>query len=310
MDFADLVYAGQIMRKGIKKLLHSPLLHFLALGALIFGVHAWLTRAENNATVIELTPERIAALRAQRVALYGTAPSDPQMRDAIDDYVQEEILYREALALGLDRDDTVIRRRLAQKMRFLIEDTAPAQAPSEAELLRYWEAHRASYAEPVRVSFEQLVFSGERRGAHAVTDARNALQALNAPNAAPGLAARLGDPSMLAQEHTGLSEREIGELFGSDFATSVLAQAPGTWHGPIVSGYGVHLVRVTAQQDTPTRDWAQARPAVLADYQREQRVELNRQALERLRQRYRVVGDLPATAASSVSASAAMGQKP
>jgi hypothetical protein len=283
------------------------LLHFLLLGALIFSVHASLTRSRPGVAVIEVTPERIEALRAQRLALYGAAPSEAQTRAAIEDYLQEEILYREALALGLDRDDTIVRRRLAQKMHFLIEDTARAEAPpSDNELTRYREAHRARYVEPVRITFEQVYFSQERRGALAITDARNALRELNASNAAPGMTARSGDPSMLAEEYARRSESEISDLYGGGFAEAVLALAPGAWHGPIVSSYGVHLVRVTERQESVAQDWTQARAAVLVDYQRDRHDQLNREAFARLRQRYRVVVDSPAIAASEPAAAREM----
>ena len=152
----------------MKKLLKEPLLHFLALGAVIFALNAWRERArptEASAARIEVTAAVIERLRAGYERQFGQAPDAEEMRGLVTAHIREEVLCREALALGLDRDDTIVRRRLAQKMEFLTDDIATAAEPDDAAVREFFEKNAARYAKPGRVSFRHVYFSKEKRGA-------------------------------------------------------------------------------------------------------------------------------------------------
>src|SRR5262249_48343258 len=157
--------------------------------------------------------------------------------------LKEELLAREARELGLDKDDAVVRRRLAQKMTFLIEDTSGVAEPSEQELRQFYEAHLQEFRREARVSFTQVFFDGARAGAEA--DARQTLVRLaDASDAA--LVVDAGDQLLIEPEVTDADEESVAAQFGRDFASAVFALTPDAWHGPIQSAYGLHLVRVSA----------------------------------------------------------------
>ena len=152
----------------MKKLLKEPLLHFLALGAVIFALNAWREKArptEASAARIEVTAAVIERLRAGYERQFGKAPDAEELRGLVTAHIREEVLCREALALGLDRDDTIVRRRLAQKMEFLTDDLAGAAEPEDAAVREFFEKNAARYAKPAQVSFRHVYFSKEKRGA-------------------------------------------------------------------------------------------------------------------------------------------------
>ena len=165
----------------MKKLLKEPLLHFLALGAVIFALNAWRERArptEASAARIEVTAAVIDRLRAGYERQFGQAPDAEEMRGLVTAHIREEVLCREALALGLDRDDTIVRRRLAQKMEFLTDDIATAAVPEDAAVREFFEKNAARYAKPGRVTFRHVYFSKEKRGTGTEAAATAALAAL------------------------------------------------------------------------------------------------------------------------------------
>jgi peptidyl-prolyl cis-trans isomerase C len=155
------------MKSIMKKLLKEPILHFLALGAVIFALNAWRERARPmgaSAARIEATAAVIDRLRAGYERQFGQAPDADEMRGLVTAHIREEVLCREALALGLDRDDTIVRRRLAQKMEFLTDDIATAAVPEDAVVREFFEKNAERYAKPGRVTFRHVYFSKEKRG--------------------------------------------------------------------------------------------------------------------------------------------------
>src|SRR5687767_12866405 len=233
----------------MKPLLKDPLLHFLLLGAALFAVAAWRTdrRAAPDALEphrIEVSAATIDGLRATWQRQYHRAPGVDELRGLVNDHVREQVLYREALALGLDRNDGIVRRRLAQKMEFLSADIMEPAAPDDAQLQRYFDQHADRYAQPARLSFRHVYFSHAKRGPGAADDARGALVALAQPGASDEA---FGDAFVGEFEFSDRSDREIGNTFGKEFASDVATLPVGQWAGPVTSTYGVHLVRVSAR---------------------------------------------------------------
>jgi hypothetical protein len=274
----------------MRRILGEPLLHFAVLGVLLFALFRMLGDPRDTA------PQRVVVTTGQIQRLAETwrrtwqrPPTRAELDGLVEEYVREEILYREALALGLDRDDTIVRRRLRQKMEFLSEDLGtPAQA-SEEELQSFLEAHPERFRMEARFSFRQVFLSSERRGeASALLLAAPLVVALQEdPGGADADAA--GDPLPLRAELSDASESEVKRTFGNDFAEALRDVAPGRWQGPIASAYGLHLVFVRARTPArhPTLD--EIRERVQSEWLVQRRREANESVYRRFRERYEVV---------------------
>ncbi|MGH8649427.1 MAG: peptidyl-prolyl cis-trans isomerase, partial [Burkholderiales bacterium] len=222
----------------MKRLLREPLLHFLLLGALLFGVHA-LTQVGRpgpaSSKEIRLTLDELAQLALLFQSQWRREPTPEEFSRLVENKVQGEILYREALAMGLDKDDEIVKRRMAQKMQFLAEDVAAAREPTTAELRSFYERNSAQFAQPNRVSFRHLYFSPDRRGGRAREDAAKALAKLAGQPQDAKLAASLADPFMFQDYYRDRAPEQLGKEFGPQFAQAVAKLAPGSWQGPIES---------------------------------------------------------------------------
>ncbi len=266
--------------------LKDPLAIFLLFGLLVFAAQQWLS-ADAGDYRIDVTVGQQNRIFDQWQAQMGRPPTPEEAAGLLDQWLREEILYREAKRLGLDQDDTIIRRRLAQKLTFLNEDLANAEEPTEADLTAYFDANAADYRIPERFSFEHRYFSSDRR-ADAEADARAALDD-------PGA---VGDPFILQKSYAERSAREVADLFGTAFAqalTTLDADRPNEWQGPVPSAYGWHLVRLTGR--VPARDplMAEVRDAVRRDYLQARRQDANEAFYESLRDRYDVHVEAPTT---------------
>ena len=262
----------------------SPLAVFLLLGAAVFAVDRWLDDAGAN-RVVTVTDEQIGAIRERWAAQWGRPPTGRELEGLIDEAVREEILYREAQRRGLDRDDPIIRRRLAQKMTFLLEDSAEAQPAAAGDIETYYADHAERYSEPRRTTFRHVFLSRERRG----DPAREATALLGEMGADGGDAWRqLGDPFPLLREYAGRTDQEIAELFGGGFATALPALAAGTWQGPVESAHGIHLVQVIGRAEPRLPALDEVRGRVAEDLLESRRRERNEAALQTLRERYEI----------------------
>jgi hypothetical protein len=268
-----------------------PFLHFLLLGAAFFAVHAWRGGGGSPVpgsedAVIQLTAAAVTRLQEEERLSTGMAPEGAALERLVREAVDEEVLFREALALGLDQGDPIIRRRLVQKMAFLTEEIARPAMPSEGELEAFFAAHRERYAMPSRISFELRFFSARRR-ADPEADARGALE-----SGAPG------DPFLLGARHARQDREAVALAFGEAFAEALfaLAQAPGTgegWQGPVRSTFGVHLVRILEKADPVTPPLAQLRERVVRDYLDAALQEATEVRMAALRERYRIEIEMP-----------------
>lgn len=287
-----------------RRLLREPIVVFLVLGVGVFALEKVGGGLDPEQRRIEITAADVERLRELWAVQSLRPPSDQELEALIEDAVEEEMLVREARRLGLDRDDTIVRRRLAQKMSFLIQDTAEVGAPTESELSRFFAENQERYVEPARVTFAHVFFSSERRGDSPETAAEAALAELRGGTEAVAWR-RLGDPFLLNREYAERSQREIAELFGRPFAASLFELEPGGWQGPLGSAYGLHLVRVVQRSEERRLSLDESRPRVIEDYRSERRRRANEEELARLRRRYQVIVERPdssATPAASVEA--------
>jgi peptidyl-prolyl cis-trans isomerase C len=274
----------------MKRILREPLLHFFLIGAALFGVHAWLKSrrppADHGAT-IAVTGDVIARLKAGYERQFNQSPDEVELRGLVAAHIREEILSREALALRLERDDTIVRRRLAQKMEFLAEDLVTGVAPEAAALNNYFATNAARYARPARVSFRHVYFSREKRGAAGEAAAREALAALNQGAGDT----TMGDGFLHGFEFAEREPDDIVALFGAEFARQLGALPTNAWSGPVASSYGLHLVRVASRSEPRPVKLDEVREAVARDFNDQRRRAANEEVFQRLKQRYQITVD-------------------
>ena len=274
-----------------RRFLGEPLVHFLAAGAVLFGLSALAGESwglGDGRERIQVSAGKISQLRETWTRRWGAEPSPDQLRGVVADFIREEVLYREGIASGLDRDDVVIRRRLAQKVEFLAQSVAAAVAPSESELRDYFERHAERYAVPEQVGFAHVYFSRSDRGAAAERAAREALAGLRSGRTTAAEASLLGDRFMLQSEYPPQTHAQIHDLFGAEFAVRVFELPPDEWVGPVPSSYGVHLVRVRHRVAARLPDLEEVRREVARDFEDERLRSAADRYYEGLRQRYDV----------------------
>lgn len=265
-------------------LFREPLLHFTVIGVVLFGGYSWLHDDPTGATDIE--PVRIGQgdvrwLKQTWSSQWLRDPTADELKGLVDGLLDERLLAREAKEMGLDQDDTIVRRRLAQKLRFIVEDTAQLAEPTEAELRQLYAANQSHFGTPGRLSFKQIYFDPEHR-ADAAAEAKTVLAKLNAP----GEPKPAGDRLLLGNRFDDASELAISGMFGADFARQVFALEPGQWRGPVKSGYGLHLVFVTQRAAAAPKPFETVRDAVATEWRRLKQAELSRDFLGSLRKKY------------------------
>lgn len=274
--------------------LREPLFHFLLIGLGLFLLYEFVNRdGETAPREIVVSEARIEALAENFARTWMRAPTARELSGLVDDFVKEEIFYREAVQMGLDRDDTVIRRRLRQKLEFISEDFASAIEPSDEQLQSYLEQHPEKFVNPARLTFLQVFLSTERRGERAVADAEKLLADLRADRG-PADPTEAGDPSLLPAGLEAASLREVARSFGEDFAAQLDEVAVGQWMGPLSSGYGIHLVKVSTREASSMPTLDDVRPIVVREWQAEQQRELGDAFYDQLRSQYevRIEGEL------------------
>ena len=277
------------------KLLREPLTHFLLIGAAIYLAFGLLNEPTENLQDHSLVVDagEIEWMATSWYQRWNRMPTAKELDGLIQQYVRETILYREALSMGLDRDDVVIRRRLAQKLEFLAQDLATLTPPSDTELQAYFVEHQDRYGEPARYTFTQIYFDPDKRGDETLADAHAAKATLVSQPDAVGDLDGLGDNFMLQSYYPEYPPMEIRKLFGGGFAESVTGLSPGEWHGPILSGYGTHLVYVHGILEPPEPDFETVRPQVQQDWEAGRRESMNAEFYARLRERYDIVIEMP-----------------
>jgi hypothetical protein len=268
--------------------LREPLLHFLVIGAGIFLLYHFVRGGNETAPrEIVISESRIEALGENFQRTWMRPPTSQELRGLVDDYVKEEVFYREAIAMGLDRDDTVIRRRLRQKMEFVSEDAAATAKPTEAQLQQFLTAHPERFVEPARVTFQQVFVNTEQRGESARRDAERILAKLQAGRG-PADPAEAGDPTLLPAGLEDATPQEVSGSFGDEFGKQLDSAPVGQWSGAISSTFGLHLVRVAGRSVSVVPKLADIRPVVVREWQGQQRTQLGDAFYLSLRSRYDV----------------------
>jgi peptidyl-prolyl cis-trans isomerase C len=272
----------------MKKLYKEPLLHFLIIGALIFVLFSIVNKEESivseNKIVVSIAEiERLSDNWSKK---WNRPPTERELMGLVDSYIKEEVYYREALALGLDQDDTILRRRLMQKMEFLSNDLAELNTPDESALNKYFLDNQEKYELPAQVSFTHIYFSLDKRGAKAFEDAKNVLSELNTLRAS-----EKGDSFMLQYDFVQETPFEVERLFGKGFAEQLFKSEINTWQGPIESGYGLHLVRVSEKVDARMPELTFVIDKVRTDLMFERRQKMNKEIYEKFKERYEIVVD-------------------
>jgi hypothetical protein len=213
------------------------------------------------------------------------------LQELIRSHVREEVLYREGLALGLERDDPIVRRRIAQKLQFVAE-SGDAAEPSDGELQAYLDLHPAVFAAEPIFTFRHIYLDPRRHEKTLMVDAERMLDELNSPASAPAIS-DLGDPTTLPLDFDKIPASRIKDTLGNQFANALARIAPGPWTGPVESGYGMHLVHVTERMEPRVPALAEVREEVKRDWQLAHRVEASEKFYQNLLQRYTVTVEQP-----------------
>ena len=267
-----------------REVLAEPLLHFLVIGIALFAAYKWMAPDDSAGRRIVITQGVIDDLVTQHVAAKGREPSDIELKYLIESYVHDEILYREGVKLGLERDDIVVKRRVRQKIEMMAEEDASTRAPTDADLSAYLTANQARFVQPAILTFEQ-VFIGESTSSpgvvHAVALTREALRKGADPE-------ELGKPTLLPHRMTRTPADLVARDFGSSFAAALEKAPVGEWVGPIDSSFGAHYVRVSDRTPATAPQLAAVRDHVVREWENERRQRARNDAYARLRGEYTV----------------------
>jgi len=279
----------------VKRILKEPLVHFLVLGALLFAGYELLNRnGEPAPGRIVISQGQFASMVENFARTQQRPPTREEMEGLIRAQVRGEVYYREALALGLDKDDAIIRRRLQQKMEFISDDIAAQAEPTDVDLKAFLQAHPDKFRVEPQFTFRQLYLNPEKHGTHLAGDAAQLLAKLNEPGGDADFAA-LGDPFLLDNNFTALPAGEISKQFGKEFTAKLGGLQPGHWQGPVESGFGSHLVFISERTESRLPALAEVRDAVRREWIEGQRLEANDKFYQDLLKHYTVIIEKPTT---------------
>src|SRR5271165_4683380 len=279
----------------LKRWLREPLLHFLLLGVVLFAAYAYMQGGRGgveSSKQIALSLDDLRTMDLYFESQWHRPPTPAEFQAMVKDKVREEVLYREALAMGLDKDDTIVKRRMAQKMQFLAEDVAAAHEPSTAELKAWFEKNSNKFALPSRYSFRHLYFSPDKRGKDAQDDAAKALAKIAGQPEDSKFALSLADPFMFQDYYGDRAPDALAKEFGPQFVVALEKLKPGSWKGPIESGYGWHLVYIDTVIPGRIPAFEEMEPDVKTAWLAEQKKQAWQKAYADMRAKYSVM--LPA----------------
>jgi len=275
-----------------RSVLRQPLFQFLVLGLILFGLYAVFgEKQETESKEIVISTQQIELLASMWEKQWRRPPTPQELNGLVQSFIREEVLYREALAMGLDRDDMVVRRRLAQKIEFLAQDLATQGEPGDAELRTFFQENAEDFEVPGTVTFTHVYVNLDNRGEDSFEDADRILAELRAG----ADATQLGDRFMLQSHYADLTQQGVARNFGNSFAEDIFELAPGTWEGPVQSGYGIHLVRIESREEAFMPPFEEVRPRVRDEFMTNLRREVDELFFERLRESYEIVIEEPDT---------------
>jgi PPIC-type PPIASE domain len=278
----------------MKRILREPLLHFLLLGIAIFAAYRFVSKRGSNDEPgkIVISEGQIAAMAEGFARTWRRPPTGAEIEGLIKDRVQEEVYCREAIALGLDKDDTVIRRRLRQKIEFVTDDVAALADPTDEELNLYLKAHADTFRMPQQFTFSHVYLDSQRHGEHLGQDAAELLAQLQKAGDGADLS-EFGDSFALEHNFQSVPAGEIVRQFGENFAARLGKLSLGQWDGPVESGFGAHLVRVSERTERRMPELAEVRDAVRREWANARRLETNEKFYQELLKRYVVTIERP-----------------
>ena len=292
-----------MIRQKLLRFMRDPLFHFLVLGAGLFTVYSVVNGSQNapagRIIVDEIQAQRLAD-QFQRT--WMRPPSRSELQGLAEDFVKEEILYREALALGLDQDDLVIRRRLRQKMEFINADLTEPQAPMDADLQAYFDANKERFRLPDRLSFHQVYLNPNKHTGDVKQKADELLARLTTEASSAVDPNMIGDATLMPARLDAVTQREVANSFGREFAKNIENVPTGRWSGPYPSSYGLHLVQITNREAGDLPAIAEIRPILEREWYAERRKEANERFYQAIRKRYDVEIRLPADSADKTLA--------
>jgi hypothetical protein len=272
----------------MKKLLQEPLVHFVLLGLLVFAGFRLTSRKEtSDSGTIVVTQAQVESLVAGFTRTWQRSPTNLELEGLIREYIREEVCTREALALGLDKDDSVIRRRLRQKVEFISDSVASQAEPTDEELQKYLQSHADSFRGERLFSLRQVYLDPQKHGENLNHHVNQLLAQLRHAGSHTDLS-NMGDSVLLEQNFEAVSGGEVSKQFGEKFAAKLAELPVGEWRGPIESGYGMHVVIVTDRKDGSSPALSDVRETVKRDWVNAQRSETNEKFYQALLKRYTV----------------------
>ena len=269
------------------QILREPLVHFLLIGLGLFVLYGRVSSEGADSRIIEVSAARIEDLSRQYQKVWSRPPTATELQGLVDSYVHDEVLYREGVAMGLDADDPVIKRRVRQKLDVISEEAGNQQAPTDAELSAYLAKNTDKFRQAPIISFEQIFFSGDAPASDVERQSLAAVQALN-QGANP---TSVGQATMLPAKVSHMPADLIARDFGDEFAKKLGTLPLSIWQGPIASGFGAHVVRITARQPAELPPLATIRPLVLREWENERRLRNRSEAYQNMLKNYEVVID-------------------
>jgi hypothetical protein len=282
----------------IARLLREPLLQFFALGAMLFALYGFVGKRSADAPEkIVVSASRVANLGDGFARTWRRPPSEQELQGLIEDYVRDEVFYREGRAAGLDRDDVVIRRRVRQKMEFLAEDMSVPE-PSDEQLAAYLASNPERFRAEDQITFHQVFLSATRRADTIESDSKQVASVLARAEGTVDATA-LGDPFLLGEEFRGVSPSKVTSIFGESIAKRIFAMEKGQWHGPISSGFGHHFVFISERVSGALPPINAVRTEVRREWANEKRREAERELYASLRERYEIAVESPSAKAAS-----------
>lgn len=280
--------------KTMKQIVREPLVHFLLLGAGLFMAYSLVSKPDSSDGLgkIIVTQGQIEHLVDGFTKAWQRPPTAEELAGLVQDRVREEVYCREAMAMGLDKDDTVIRRRLRQKLEFISEDIATMAEPTDADLNAYFQGHLDKFRIPQRFTFSQVYLNPEKHGENLTRDTVHLLAQLNQAGSKADISV-LGDAFLLERQFSAVPDIEVAKQFGEKFAAKLSRLAPGQWQGPVESGYGIHLVLVSERTEGRLPELAEVRASVRQEWANAQRLEANEKFYQNLLKRYTVTIERP-----------------
>jgi len=284
----------------IVRLLREPLLQFLALGAMLFALYGLAGKRSAEAPEkIVVSASRVANLGDGFARTWRRLPNEQELQGLIEDYIRDEVFYREGRAAGLDRDDVIIRRRVRQKMEFLADDMSVPE-PSDEQLAAYLASNPERFRAEDQLTFHQVFLSATRRANTIESDSKQVASILARADGAVD-ATVLGDPFLLGEEFRNVSPSKVTSIFGESFAKQISVMEKGRWQGPISSGFGQHFVFISewVSGNLPSLD--AVRPVVHREWANARRLEAEQKLYASLRNRYEIVVEEPRAKAAEAA---------